>query len=412
MNVTLSVTNQINSDVVVIGGGTAGVFAAISAARSGASTVLVEKNSILGGTITACNVNFPGLFFAWGKQIIAGPCWEAIKRCEALGGAVIPEISFKPENHWDEQILLNRFIFTAVLFEMCNEAGVKTICNALVTDVMEHENGIDALITEKNQLTLIRAKALIDATGDLNACEILGLETVKSESCQPATLQNKISGYDTDQIDFIQLEGELNNSPFKNISFNEIKGYLLQHRLNMHIPCKAAESSMGKTEVDCLAYTKTLELIAFLRKIRGLEALTVDFAAEETGIRETKRIKGETEITASDYISGKTYDDSICYAFYPIDLHVMDGIKQQFFEENVVGKIPFSALVPKNSKRVLCAGRCISSDTLANSAVRVEAVAMATGQAAGCGAYLIAKHKKIEFDALKDKLKALGAIVP
>ena len=79
------------TDVVVAGGGTAGVFAAISAARTGAKTILIEKNSILGGTMTVANINFPGLFFAWGKQIIDGPCWEFIERTIKLGGAIVPE---------------------------------------------------------------------------------------------------------------------------------------------------------------------------------------------------------------------------------------------------------------------------------------------------------------------------------
>ena len=81
----LCVEKTIQTDVVVVGGGTAGVFAAIAAARCGAKTVLIEKNSTLGGTMTVANVNFPGLFFAWGRQIVDGPCWEAILRTASVG---------------------------------------------------------------------------------------------------------------------------------------------------------------------------------------------------------------------------------------------------------------------------------------------------------------------------------------
>ena len=82
---------QVYGTVAVIGGGTAGVFAAICAARTGAKTVLVEKNSMLGGTLTVAGVNFPGLFYAWQKQIVAGPCWDAILECVKLGGAKLPD---------------------------------------------------------------------------------------------------------------------------------------------------------------------------------------------------------------------------------------------------------------------------------------------------------------------------------
>ena len=105
-------------DVVVAGAGTAGVFAAISAARSGAKTLLIEKSSMPGGTVTNAGVDYPGLFHAWGKQIIDGPCYEAIIRAKNLGGAVIPEIEEEPKAHWTMQIKLNRFIFTVVCEEM------------------------------------------------------------------------------------------------------------------------------------------------------------------------------------------------------------------------------------------------------------------------------------------------------
>ena len=159
-----------------------------------------------------------------------------------------------------------------------------------------------------------------------------------------------------------------------------------------------------------------LKLYTFCRGIRGLENLTIDYYAEETGVRETVRIVGEKTLTAEDYINGKHFDDSVCYAFYPIDVHVMDGINKKFLEDNVVGEIPYGALIPKCAKRILCAGRCISSDTDANGAVRVQAPCMAMGQAAGCAAAISAKNnisvKNIPFSLLCSNLEEIGAIVP
>ena len=136
----------------------------------------------------------------------------------------------------------------------------------------------------------------------------------------------------------------------------------------------------------------------------------------DTGIRETNRIVGEYEITADDYITGRFFDDSVCYAFYPIDLHIMDGIKQEFHKENIVAKVPYRALIPKGTKNILCAGRCISSDTLANSGLRVEAVCMATGQVAGCAAALAAKKNisvaEIDYHELCGAVSAIGGIIP
>ena len=104
----------------------------------------------------------------------------------------------------------------------------------------------------------------------------------------------------------------------------------------------------------------------------------------------------------------------LCYAFYPIDLHVMTEIQKTYLPENVVAKIPYGALIPKKSRNILCAGRCISSDTYANSAVRVEAVSMATGQAAGCAAALASQGdtdvSDVPYEELCNALKRIGAI--
>jgi len=411
------ISKEIDTDVAVVGGGTAGVFAAIAAARSGAKVFLIEKNSILGGTLTASNVNFPGLFFAWGKQIISGPCWESIEKTAKLGGAVLPAISFKPKNHWDEQILLNKFIYTAVLFEMCEEAKIELLCNSMISAVVESETSTKLIVCCKNSTICINAKTVIDATGDANLCEIAGYALLKSEPQQPATPQNRLSGYDISSFSEDEIREKFKQDSFPHyINAENIIHYLHIHKLDIHIPSSDAESSSGRTKIEQCSYSLLLKLYSFLRSIKGLENLEIDFIADECGIRESNRILGETVINADDYINGYFYHDSVCYAFYPIDLHVMDGIKQKFHKENIVSKIPYSALIPKGSKRILCAGRCISSDTYANSGIRVEATCMATGQAAGCAAAIASKKNifisDVPYSELCESLKKLNAIVP
>lgn len=405
------------SDVVVIGGGTAGVFAAISAAKNGIKTILVEKNSTLGGTVTTGGVNFPGLFFAWGRQIIDGPCWAAIKRTVELGGAKLPEFQYKPERHWHEQILLDNFVYRSVLFQMCVENGVEIITNTMISYIKEDADGVDLLITSKEGIHQINTKVVIDATGDANAVSMAGYDTVKSNVQQPATPQNHISGYAFENIDLEQIHTNFSKANFPpQITENKIKNSLRNHKFDIHIPCRDAETSEGRTKLEYDAIDLMMKLYTFCRSIRGLENLTVDYYAEETGVRETVRIAGETTLTAEDYINGKHFEDSVCYAFYPIDLHIMNGIKQKFLEDNIVGEIPYGALIPKGAKRILCAGRCISTDTDANSAVRVQAPCMATGQAAGCAAAISAKKnisvKEVPFHMLCRSLEEIDAIVP
>lgn len=417
MDINIQLNRGYSCDVLVIGGGTAGVFAAISAAKSGANTILIEKNSILGGTMTVAGVNYPGLFFAWGKQIIDGPCWESITHTIELGGAVMPKISYKPAHHWQEQVLLNRFIYTAVLFDMCKNAGVNVICNAMLSAVTEDADGVSAVITDKSGLMTISAKVAIDATGDANLCQMAGFAVTKSETLQPATLQNSLSGYEVEDVDFDALYSRFGEWNFPEyLSADKFRHFLGIRRIDLHVPCTSGDTSSGKTDIDRDAFLSTLEIYKFLRTIPGLESLQIDYIASETGIRETNRIIGEHIITADEYITGFLYPDSVCYAFYPIDLHVMSGINKTYHADGLVAKVPYRALIPKNSRKILCAGRCISSDTLSNSGLRVEATAMATGQAAGCAAAIAAKTNAnildVPYAELCSTLTGIGAIIP
>ena len=122
-------------------------------------------------------------------------------------------------------------------------------------------------------------------------------------------------------------------------------------------------------------------------------------------------------ITEDDYRTGKTWDDSIAYAFYLIDVHVNEsGVKPDHIKEGVVATIPIRALLPEGVDNLLVAGRCISSDRLANSALRVQATCMAGGQAAGAIAALAAKNTvpphEVKVADVKKLLLEHNAIVP
>ena len=136
----------------------------------------------------------------------------------------------------------------------------------------------------------------------------------------------------------------------------------------------------------------------------------------ETGFRESYRIRGETLITVNDYTSGRLFDDAISYAFYPVDLHTKTGVRPKPLKPGTVPTIPLSALIPKDSRNIIVAGRCVSSDRLANSGLRVQASCMGMGQAAGVAAALAAKEETTPLDVplaeIHKLLREHGAIVP
>ena len=419
----LNEIRAVETDVAIVGGGTAGVFAAMGAAAAGAETVLIEKNGILGGTVTTCGINYPGLFFAWGKQVVSGFAWEAIKRTEALGGCVIPEISYDNKQHWLEQVRLNSFIYACVLDEMCAELGVRVRLHSMLAGAEEDESGVTLWVAQKDGLAKIHAKKVIDATADANLTEQLGYPCVASAQLQPATLSVKLDGYDRDGFDtealtaHLQAALETGELPSWTVPATVARGVFRgELRYHVHVP-HGTETSVGKTELEQTARREALAIVRVTRAFPGLEKLYVSLFAEECGVRETKRIVGEHTITAEEYISGTVFDDAVCFAFYPIDLHVPPyGVKQQYFEEGLCGTVPYRALIPQGSKHLLVAGRILSSDTDANSALRVQAPCMAAGQAAGCAAALAAKGaigvSAVDYGSLCDLLREQNAIVP
>ena len=136
----------------------------------------------------------------------------------------------------------------------------------------------------------------------------------------------------------------------------------------------------------------------------------------EAAFRESYRILGETVITREDYASGRRYEDAVCHAFYPIDLHTQYGVRPKPLANGVVPTVPLRVLVPKGSRNILVAGRSVSSDRLANSGLRVQASCMAMGQAAGVTATLAAQRQttplEVPFDEIRRVLRDHGAIVP
>jgi len=154
---------------------------------------------------------------------------------------------------------------------------------------------------------------------------------------------------------------------------------------------------------------------AVLNKVRK-EKQQLMHLQPETGFRESYRIVGETMITVNDYTSGRRFDDAICNAFYPVDLHTKSGVKPNPLKPGTVPTIPLRALIPKGSRNLIVAGRCVSSDRLANSGLRVQASCMAMGQAAGVAAALAAVRRTTPLDLPLSEIHKLlrehGAIVP
>jgi len=373
-----------DADVLVVGGGTAGTIAAIQAARAGAKTVLVERGSQLGGTATTGGVSFPGLFDAWGKQIIAGIGWELVQQAVELDGGSLPDFSKTPKRHWMNQVHVNQFVYALLAEEACVKAGVTIAYYESPLSVKKTTIGWMAETVGPGTRRRVTCKQIVDCTGGASVVGMLNLPRLREEETQPGSLLYKLGGVHPvgrKQLDCLYVHG--------------------------------ADSSTSVTLTKANMDGRK-SLLKELRKRKNKARLV--HMQPETAHRESYRIEGETVITVDDYTSGRLFKDAVCYAFYPVDLHTRGGVRPKPLARGTVPTIPLSALVPRESRNIIVAGRCVSSDRLANSGLRVQASCMAMGQAAGATAALAAQSNttplKVPLKGIRELLGRHGAIVP
>jgi len=246
-----------------------------------------------------------------------------------------------------------------------------------------------------------------------------------ADESQPGTLQFRLGGYDAGALDAALIvaryrqalaEGRLlpgdvahAGAPF--LSFLRSGGQNAQHVFGAD-----GSTSLTQTQANVAGRRSVLRLLRFARSLPGCENARLLAMAPETGIRETYRIVGETTVTVDDYVSGRDFPDGVCYAFYPVDVHTEEGVEPQQLQPGVVPTVPLRALIPRGSRNLLVAGRCVSSDRQANLALRVQAPCMAMGQAARAAAALAAQDGVSPGAVPRADLIALlcahGAILP
>ena len=376
-----SVTTEV--DVLVVGGGTAGTIAAIQAARAGAKTLLVERGSKLGGTMTTGGVAFPGLFHAWGKQVIAGIGWELVKESLELDGGTFPDFSNIPKHHPEHQLKVNQFLYPLLAEEKCEQAGVKIAYYEFPRVISQTPEGWRVECVGFGTCRTVLCKQIIDCTGGATVVGLLGLPRLREEETQPGSMLFRLDKpYEAGRIGITDA---------------------------LYILGADSSSSRSVTAANLRGRKDLLQKIRTSKK-------RLTHLQPEASFRESFRIVGETLITVDDYTSGKVFEDAVCYAFYPVDLHSKSGVKPKPLAKGTVPTIPLSALVPKGSSNLLVAGRCVSSDRLANSGLRVQAACMAMGQAAGVAAALAAAKNttpfKVPLKEIHEMLRKHNAIIP
>lgn len=417
-------------DVVVCGGGPAGFIAAVAAARNGAKTALVERYGFLGGAATASLVNPISTFKRDGKKVIGGIPWEFVERLAALGGAY--------NDYENGNVPVDAEKYKLVAQRMVLDAGVKLYLHSYVSDVI-HVNGrvSHLIINNKSGMTALAAKCFIDCTGDADVCNLCGFpmqNMPEKDALQPASLGFRIGGADIDLVTgvhprtpgakfqmysvreaFEALAGKEDVPNFGGPWFCTV---LLDEAgiLNVNITRTAANAVDGDsvTETECNLREDVFKLFALLKKyIPAFKDSYMVSGATQVGFRESRRILGNHILSEDEYVNAVHFEDAVARGAHPVDMHRATDSKQDVRFLHEAGYIPYRSMVSDKIDNVIVAGRCISADRRSFASIRVQATAMALGQAAGTAAAISVRCgcsvSKVNIPELRALLEAQGA---
>lgn len=432
------------TDVIVVGGGTTGPFAAISAARQGKRVVMIERFGSLGGNLTL------GLNTKPSGALVGGLPLEVWNLARSAGGAgddymaVVKTGGVKIASPCDPELM------KMLLTRLCAEAGVQILFETVVsTPVLEGDTVKGVIVESKTGRQFIAGQVVIDCSADADIATRAGAPFVMGAGGEARTMQPVSMYFTMDRVDLVRLAEwakTTDDVPARAIpatpegldyglwltgfnqslrSWQEKTGIQLQRD---NITLKTADGRMyvngtRVTDVDVFdpvqftaavleCYRQIEGVARYLREmIPGFENARIEAIAPVLGVRETRHIIGEYTLSGKDSVEGTHFDDSIAADASALDIHDPKGADVDFQGLRPY-EIPYRTLLPMGVEQLLVAGRCISADHAAHARSRNMPACMATGQAAGIAAAVAIDRgvnvRQVPVDVVQQKLRELG----
>jgi hypothetical protein len=421
-----------DTDVLVVGGGPSGLAAAVAAGGAGARVVLAERYGFLGGNATAALVmplmsfhahrdHIPRLDVTTlfpqdqgpGDPVVAGVFRSFVSRLIAAGGALEPSertgftVPFDPE------------VLKLVALDLLDDAGVEYLFHSFASGVLGQRR-LDGVIFEgKSGPLVVKARMVVDCTGDGDVAALAGAPFEVGRNAdglvQPITLMFRMVEFERQAFaayvnahpdqwrgvhglwDLVQRAtdaGELD------LPREDVLLFATPHAREVSVNSTRVSGALGTsvwdlTRAEWEGRRQFRQIVAFLKKyVPGFASAYAAQTGVQVGVRETRRVTGEYQLTADDVITARKHSDVVARGAYPIDIHnpAGKGTRLERLPPGEAYDIPLRCLLPQGMTNLLVAGRCISGTHEAHSSYRVMPISMATGHAAGVCAALACRN--------------------
>ncbi|RZN35205.1 FAD-dependent oxidoreductase [Bradyrhizobium sp. Leo121] len=410
---------RVDSDVLIVGGGAAGVAAAIASARKGLSVTLVERYGFCGGgAVAGLSGTVCGLYEATNnvavgpQQVVFGFADEFCRRLEAMGGLGEPLLYGKT---WAR--VHDPLVWREAADAMLREAGVRVIFHAVAQSVRMEGDKVEGLgIWTKQGPVDARAKVVIDASGDADVVAMAGLPSFIGDNgaVQNPTMIFRMTGVDVDR--FVGEYGVDTIMPEKVSAMIRAKHNAGDYKLprakiwlfpttrpgELLCNCTRVIGPDGR-ELNTLSYQdftdaeiegrlQAREYARFFRdNLVGCESAFLNDTGVQVGVRQTRQVSGVKTLANSDVVGGAKFADGIAVSPWPIELHSGDKPRVEWLLNDYY-EVPYGCFVPERGEALLVAGRCLSAEHEAVASARVTAQCFSYGHAIGLAAAIAVRE--------------------
>ncbi len=416
--------------VVVVGAGSAGSSAAITAARSGAHTLLIDRLGFMGGTSTAVLDTFYAFYTPTPEpqRVVGGLGWEVVGRLTDAG------VCFERPNTYGAGtgVTYDQETLKLVWERLAQDCGVELLLHTWATGVRVEEGRVTAVrVWNKGGERWISADVVVDASGDADVAALAGAKCEDfgtTGRVQSLSTLFRLANVDVERAAEIKkaelwalmreaaasgnyvlprLEGSWHRTPFP--------GIVMVHMTR--VPNIDATDPVALTDAELEGRRQVREYHRFLRdRVPGFAASVIVGTSPSIGVRESRRVIGDYQLTRDDVLAAQRFPDEIALCGAPIEDHGPGGDTEwQYVAQGKVYGIPYRALLPAGLDALLVAGRCFSATHDAHASARSMATCMAMGQAAGTAAALAASARStprgIDAATLRTALLKGGALL-